>query len=628
MFTRQALWRLILPLVLEQLLLVTVGMADTVMVSTVGEAAVSGISLVDQVNVLLIQIFAALATGGAVVASQYLGRRDRENACRSAKQLVYATFGMAVAIGALVLVLNRHILRLVFGNVEPDVMQAAETYFWLSALSYPMLALYNAGAALFRSMGNSRISLFASLIMNVINIGGNALLIYGLNWGVAGAATATLASRTVAGLMMMLLLRNRDNPIFLERLFHPEWNGGILKSILRVGVPNGLENGMFQIGKLLVAGLITTFGTSAIAANAICNNVGSMSNIPGSAIGLAMITVVGQCVGAKDYQQARHYTKTLLAAAYVSMGLLNIALFLLATFLTKNFFGSYNLKNLTKQGAIVGVLAVAQTFIIITSGIDISGGAIAGLGCMTMAMIMNGKGASMLGIAILANFVVCTLCGFLNGVIIFDLKVPAMIATLGTQTIFRGILKLLCNGNSISFFEPDGATFVKLFDTIGNYDIFGVLPVLACIWIVVAVIAFLVLRYTVFGRDLFVIGSGIEVARLSGIKVRKTFYLVYSLAGFVYGIAAIMFAGRILRAMPNTGDGYDMDAIAAAVIGGASLAGGRGAITGTFVGTLLMVVIKNAGKAFQINDYILDVITGALIIFAVAMDMVKSRKKA
>ena len=332
MFTRQALWRLILPLVLEQLLLVTVGMADTVMVSTVGEAAVSGISLVDQVNVLLIQIFAALATGGAVVASQYLGRRDRENACRSAKQLVYATFGMAVAIGALVLVLNRHILRLVFGNVEPDVMQAAETYFWLSALSYPMLALYNAGAALFRSMGNSRISLFASLIMNVINIGGNALLIYGLNWGVAGAATATLASRTVAGLMMMLLLRNRDNPIFLERLFHPEWNGGILKSILRVGVPNGLENGMFQIGKLLVAGLITTFGTSAIAANAICNNVGSMSNIPGSAIGLAMITVVGQCVGAKDYQQARHYTKTLLAAAYVSMGLLNIALFLLAPY--------------------------------------------------------------------------------------------------------------------------------------------------------------------------------------------------------------------------------------------------------------------------------------------------------
>ena len=315
-------------MVLEQLLLVTVGMADTVMVSTVGEAAVSGISLVDQVNVLLIQIFAALATGGAVVASQYLGRRDRENACRSAKQLVYATFGMAVAIGALVLVLNRHILRLVFGNVEPDVMQAAETYFWLSALSYPMLALYNAGAALFRSMGNSRISLFASLIMNVINIGGNALLIYGLNWGVAGAATATLASRTVAGLMMLLLLRNRDNPIFLERLFHPEWNGGILKSILRVGVPNGLENGMFQIGKLLVQRLVAGFGTVAIAANAAAGNIACIATIPGSAVSLALLSVVGRCMGAGQPDEAATDTKRLLMAAFASMGVLNGLVFL------------------------------------------------------------------------------------------------------------------------------------------------------------------------------------------------------------------------------------------------------------------------------------------------------------
>ena len=340
MFTRQALWRLILPLVLEQLLLVTVGMADTVMVSTVGEAAVSGISLVDQVNVLLIQIFAALATGGAVVASQYLGRRDRENACRSAKQLVYATFGMAVAIGALVLVLNRHILRLVFGNVEPDVMQAAETYFWLSALSYPMLALYNAGAALFRSMGNSRISLFASLIMNVINIGGNALLIYGLNWGVAGAATATLASRTVAGLMMMLLLRNRDNPIFLERLFHPEWNGGILKSILRVGVPNGLENGMFQIGKLSVSSLTSTLGTAAIAANAVANTTTTFLNIPANAVGMAALTVVGQCLGAGEKDQAVYYSRRLMLFAYCGAWFMNLSAFLFAN---KFALGLFNL---------------------------------------------------------------------------------------------------------------------------------------------------------------------------------------------------------------------------------------------------------------------------------------------
>lgn len=310
-----------------------------------------------------------------------------------------------------------------------------------------------------------------------------------------------------------------------------------------------------------------------------------------------------------------------------TIGLVIIILFLVCTFGTQNFFGSYNLKNLAKQGAIVGVLAVAQTLIIITGGIDISGGAIAGLGCMSMALIMQGKGSDMLGVALLVNFVVCIACGFLNGVIIFDLKVPAMIATLGTQTIFRGILKIMCSGNSISFFEADGSTFVPLFERIGNYDLFGVIPVLACIWIVVAVIAFLLLRYTIFGRNLFVIGSGVEVARLSGVKVRKTYYLVYSLAGLVYGIAAVMFAGRVLRAMPGTGEGYDMNAIAAAVIGGASLAGGRGAITGTFVGTLLMVIIENGGKAFEINPYILEVTTGALIIFAVAMDMIKSRKK-
>lgn len=335
MFTGRELWRLILPLVAEQLLMVTVGMADTVMVSSVGEAAVSGISLVDQINVLLIQIFAALATGGAVVASQYLGRRDRENACRAAKQLVYASFGMAVLIGAAVLVLNRYILRAVFGDVDPEVMRAAETYFWLSALSYPVLALYNAGAALFRSMGNSRVSLFASAIMNVINIGGNAILIYGLHWGVAGAGTATLLSRAAAGGIMLVLLHHRENPIVLERLLYPEWNGGILRSILRVGVPGGLENGIFHVGKLMVASLVTTFGTAAIAANAIANNIASMTNLTGSAIGLAMITVVGRCIGAKDIAAARRYTKLLLWAVYVSMWGTNIILYFLAPHLVR-----------------------------------------------------------------------------------------------------------------------------------------------------------------------------------------------------------------------------------------------------------------------------------------------------
>ena len=324
-----------------------------------------------------------------------------------------------------------------------------------------------------------------------------------------------------------------------------------------------------------------------------------------------------------------------------TIGLVVLLLFVLASVGTSTFFSTYNLMNLTKQGAIVGVLAVAQTLVIITGGIDISGGAIAGLGCMSMALLMQGRGSERLGLALVVNFVICILCGFINGVIIFDLKVPAMIATLGTQTIYRGILKLLCAGNSVTFFEPDGSTFVGLFESIGNYNVFGVLPVLACIWLVVAIVAFLLLRYTVFGRNLFVIGSGIEVARLSGVKVRKTFYLVYSLAGLVYGIGAVMFAGRVLRAMPGSGEGYKY--IFTLQPGGLanpkvwifafgqaffSLSGGRGAITGTFVGTLLMAIIDNAGKAFLINPYILEITTGVLIIIAVAMDMMKTRKKA
>ena len=333
LFTRRALFALIWPLLLEQTLSVTMGMADTLMVAGVGEAAVSSVSLVDSLNILIIQILSALATGGAVIASQYLGRRDEENASRSAAQL-YSVLGIStVAVGVVCMLLSRPILRMVFGSIDEDVMRFAQQYFLISAVSYPFIGLYNGGAALFRAQGNSRISMLASLVMNVINIAGNALLIYGFGMGVIGAALATLIGRVFAAVFILWQNQDLHNPLRVQRFADLRPRRRPIMQILSIGIPSGLENGMFQIGKLLVAGLITTFGTSAIAANAICNNVGSMSNIPGSAIGLAMITVVGQCVGAKDYQQARHYTKTLLAAAYVSMGLLNIALFLLAPYL-------------------------------------------------------------------------------------------------------------------------------------------------------------------------------------------------------------------------------------------------------------------------------------------------------
>ena len=276
LFSGSALRRLIIPLVIEQFLAMTIGMADTMMVTSVGEHAVSGVSLVDNISILLINIFSALATGGAVVAAQYLGSRDEPNACAAAKQLFYAIAALSTAMMAVCLLFREPILRLVFGTLDDDVMTAAMTYFLLTSISYPFLAIYNAGAALFRSMGNSKVSMFASLLMNIVNIGLNAVLIYGVGIGVAGAGFGTLASRLVGALLMTWLICQPHNPIHISGLFRPEFQNQLVKKILRIGVPNGMENGMFQVGKLMVLGLVTPLGTSATAANAIANSVAAM----------------------------------------------------------------------------------------------------------------------------------------------------------------------------------------------------------------------------------------------------------------------------------------------------------------------------------------------------------------
>ena len=308
----------------------TIGMADTIMVTSVGEHAVSGVSLVDNISTLLINVFSALATGGAVVAAQYLGSRDEENACSAAKQLFYAIGALSAATMAVCLLFREPILRLVFGHLEDNVMEAAMTYFLLTAISYPLLAIYNAGAALFRAMGNSKVSMLASLLMNIVNIGLNAILIYGADIGVAGAGFGTLFSRLAGAALMTWLICQHGHRIHIDRLLRFEFRGQLVKKILRIGVPNGLENGMFQIGKLLVLGLVTPLGTSATAANAIANSVAGVVNVPGNAISLSLITVVGQCMGAGDAKQASGYTKKLMAVVYLFMGTLSVLLFFLA----------------------------------------------------------------------------------------------------------------------------------------------------------------------------------------------------------------------------------------------------------------------------------------------------------
>lgn len=353
MFTNKQIYKLIIPLIIEQVLAVTVGMADVMMISVVGEAAVSGVSLVDMVNVLVINIFAALATGGAVVSSQFIGKRDRRSACESAHQLLLVTLFISLLIMLCVEVFKQPILRLFFGAIEQEVMNHALVYIAITAASYPFLAIYNSCAALFRSVGNSRISMLLSILMNIINIGGNAICIFGLHMGIAGVAIPSLTSRIIAALIILKLIRNPHNAIYIRRrikFFHVNWS--MVKKILHIGIPNGFENGLFQLGRVLVVSMIAGFGTVQIAANAVANNLDMLGCIPGQAICLAMITVIGQCVGAGDFEQVRFYTRKLLKINYVISAVVNGLILLFLPYLLK----IYNLSPETLHLAFLLVL--------------------------------------------------------------------------------------------------------------------------------------------------------------------------------------------------------------------------------------------------------------------------------
>ena len=319
MFTRKDLVKLLLPLIVEQLLAVLVGMADVVMVAAVGETAVSGVSLVDSISILIIQMLAALATGGSVVCAQYIGKKQPENACEAAGQLILITTMVSAVIAVVALLGNRHLLSMIFGKVEDSVMENAQIYFWLSALSYPFLAVYNSCAALYRAMGNSKVSMYASLVMNAINIAGNAICVYGLHMGVEGVGIPTLISRAFAAILMLFLIQRPQNVIRIRNLQELRFNGRMIKDILKVGVPNGMENTMFQFGKLFLQSLVSSLGTVAIASYAVASNLVTFEYLVGNAIGLGIITIVGQCVGAGEWEQAKQYTKKLVLVNYAAL---------------------------------------------------------------------------------------------------------------------------------------------------------------------------------------------------------------------------------------------------------------------------------------------------------------------
>ena len=341
LFSNRQLFQLLWPLIIEQLLNVLVGMIDVVMVASLGEAAVSGVSLVDSINQLVIQFLAALTAGGTVVCSRFIGMKNNKKASESAGQLVFITVTGALAVAILFILSGKNLLSVIFGQVENSVMDNAYIYFIITSLSFPFLALYNSGAALFRSVGNSKISMRVSILMNGLNIIGNAICIFGLHMRVSGVAIPTLISRMVAAILIFYLLEKRNNEIRINGIESLKPDKKILSQILSIGIPTGIESGMFHFGKLILQSLVSTLGTASIAGYAVACNLVMFLYLPGNALGLGLTTVVGQCIGAGEPKQAKQYTNRFIMLDYAFL----LALTMVLGIFNRTWIGLYNLSD-------------------------------------------------------------------------------------------------------------------------------------------------------------------------------------------------------------------------------------------------------------------------------------------
>lgn len=317
MFTNRMIRNLLIPVVLEQLLNSIMGTADTMMVSNVGSAAISAVSLVDSINVLVIQAFSALAAGGAIVCAQYIGQRNKEKANESARQVLFIITAISVAVSLICLVFQKPLLRLIFGSVEAEVMRASETYFFYTALSFPFIAAYDSAASIFRAQDNTKGPMLISMISNVINIAGNAVMIWGFHMGVAGAALSTLISRIFCAVVVLIQLRKDRQEIVVRDYIRIRPNWSMIKRILGIGIPSGVENSMFQLGKLAIQSTVSTLGTAAIAAQAMTNILENLNGIAAIGVGVGLMTIVGQCLGAGRQDEAVYYIKKLCVIAEV-----------------------------------------------------------------------------------------------------------------------------------------------------------------------------------------------------------------------------------------------------------------------------------------------------------------------
>ena len=317
MFTNRMIRNLLIPVVLEQLLNSIMGTADTMMVSNVGSAAISAVSLVDSINVLVIQAFSALAAGGAIVCAQYIGQRNKEKANESARQVLFIITAISVAVSLICLVFQKPLLSLIFVSVEAEVIRASETYFFYTALSFPFIAAYDSAASIFRAQDNTRGPMLISMISNVMNIAGNAVMIWGFHMGVAGAALSTLISRIFCAVVVLIQLRKDRQEIVVRDYIRIRPNWSMIKRILGIGIPSGVENSMFQLGKLAIQSTVSTLGTAAIAAQAMTNILENLNGIAAIGVGVGLMTIVGQCLGAGRQDEAVYYIKKLCVIAEV-----------------------------------------------------------------------------------------------------------------------------------------------------------------------------------------------------------------------------------------------------------------------------------------------------------------------
>jgi len=317
MFSNRALIALALPIIIDALLAVVAGMVDSAMVSSVGEAAVSAVSLVDNINILFVTMFSSMGTGGAVVASQYIGKGDIKKAKEASNQLVYLSVAISVVVTVALMCCIPQTINLIYGSVEEDVFNHCKTYYFFTLIGYPLVALGTSSAALLRAMAKSKQALVVAAAANIFNVIGNAVLIFGFDMGVMGAAISTTLCRAIWGIGGIIMLHSKKLPVKMENLFKFKLNFDIIRRVSNIGVATGIESGLFQIGKILVASLVSTMGTIAITANSVANTVCNLGwNTVGS-LGLVLLTVVGQCMGAGEPEQAKMYTKKI---TYFALG--------------------------------------------------------------------------------------------------------------------------------------------------------------------------------------------------------------------------------------------------------------------------------------------------------------------